>query len=95
MKSLQLPIIILVDEITHTAEWPQCKDPTCPCQLEGEDVIVDVLPSETELDAQEQQTSGPRSIDWDAVFVPTRADMQRAYDQERNITHQCADGSWW
>jgi len=94
----QPPIIILVDErddILHTAEWPQCKDPTCPCQAEVQDMIADVPPSEAELDAQEQQTGGARSIDWDAVFVPTRADMQRAAAQERNITHQCEDGSWW
>ncbi len=67
MKSLQLPIIILVDDITHTPEWPQCKDPTCPCQLEGEDEIADVLPSEAELDAQEQTCVG-RSIDWSKIF---------------------------
>ncbi len=53
----QLPIIILVDELTHTAEWPQCKDPTCPCQLEVEDVIADVPPSEEQLDEQERRVS--------------------------------------
>ncbi len=48
-NNYQLPIIIDVDErddITHTAEWPQCKDMTCPCQLEVEDRIADVAPSE-------------------------------------------------
>ncbi len=51
------PIIIPVDDITHTAEWPQCKDPTCPCQLEVEDVIADVPPSEASLDEQERRVS--------------------------------------
>src|SRR6266699_3771325 len=113
-----LPIIILVDDITHTAEWPQCKDPTCPCQTLVEDEMALTFPTEEQLDAQERsvlgcldepaydaphcpqcghlyaygnksplcdecaesaRTSGPRSIDWDAVFVPTRADMQRAW----------------
>jgi hypothetical protein len=72
-----LPIIIPVDErdqITHTAEWPQCKDATCPCQ----DEIILSMPTEEELDAQERSvlsqaedegaTSGPRRIDWDAIL---------------------------
>ncbi len=70
----QLPIIILVDErddITHTAEWPQCKDPTCPCH-EGDDLwqdeMEDEAPSEAELDAQEQATGGARSIDWSKIL---------------------------
>ena len=61
MTSTQhLPIIILVDErddILHTPEWPQCKDMTCPCQLEVQDVIADVPPSEAALDEQERRVS--------------------------------------
>ena len=53
----QPPIIILVDEITHTAEWPQCKDPSCPCHLEVEDEIADVPPTEAALDEQERRVS--------------------------------------
>ena len=27
------PVVILcLDDIMHTVEWPQCKDETCPCQ---------------------------------------------------------------
>ncbi len=56
----QLPIIILVDErddITHTAEWPQCKDLLCPCQTLVEDEIADVPPTEAQLDEQERRVS--------------------------------------
>jgi hypothetical protein len=69
-----LPIIIPVDELLHTAEWPQCKDAMCPCQ----DEIVLTFPTEEQLDAQEQSvlsqaedeptTSGPRRIDWNYIF---------------------------
>jgi hypothetical protein len=92
MTTNQLPIIILVDErddITHTAEWPQCKDLTCPCHAgdpddlweeetdgewvngdeeDPEDEISDRPPSEAELDRQEQ-TAGPRRIDWNKIFA--------------------------
>ncbi len=65
-NNYQLPIIIDVDErddITHTAEWPQCKDMTCPCQLEVEDRIDDVPPSEASLDEQERRvTIGTRVL---------------------------------
>jgi len=78
MTNYPLPIIIPVDErddILHTAEWPQCKDPSCPCQ----DEIILTFPTEEQLDAQEQSvlfgaeqeepmTSGPRRIDWDKIF---------------------------
>ncbi len=89
----QLPIIILVDEITHTPEWPQCKDPTCPCQDEVEDQLDDVPPTEAELDAQEAQSGGARSIDWSKIFDDGA--LSREADQARNVTHQCSDGSWW
>ncbi len=39
-------------------------------------------------------TSGPRRIDWNRIFDDGGA-SSRERDQERNITHQCADGSWW
>ncbi len=61
-----LPIIIDVDErddITHTPQWPQCKDMTCPCQLEVQDVIADVPPTEAALDEQERRvTIGTRVL---------------------------------
>ncbi len=66
-----LPIIILVDErddILHTAEWPQCKDPKCPCQDAVEDEIILSMPTEEQLDAQEQSVLGPRRIDWNKIF---------------------------
>ncbi len=63
-----LPIIVLVDELLHTAEWPQCKDPTCPCQDEVEDEIILSMPTEEQLDAQEQSVLGPRRIDWNKIF---------------------------
>ncbi len=67
-----LPIIILVDELTHTPEWTQCKDGTCSCQ----DEIVLTFPTEAELDAQERSvlgdeepvTGGARSINWNYIF---------------------------
>jgi len=51
------PIIVPVDEIVHTDEQPYCCDPTCPCQLEVEDVIADVPPTEAALDEQERRVS--------------------------------------
>ncbi len=57
------PIIVPVDEIVHTDEQPYCCDPTCPCQLEVEDVIADVPPSEAALDEQERRvTIGTRVL---------------------------------
>jgi hypothetical protein len=115
----QLPIIITVDErddIVHTALWPQCKEPTCPCHAGDpddlwQDETPDVAPTEAELDAQELEsdgtwvngdeedadepmTSGPRRIDWSKIFDDGAQEL-RERDQERNVTHQCADGSWW
>jgi len=73
MTTNQLPIIILVDErddITHTPEWPQCKDMTCPCH-DGDDLwqdeVEDVVPSEAELDEQER-TCSARTINWSKIF---------------------------
>jgi len=70
----QLPIIIPVDELTHTPEWTQCKDATCPCQ----DEIILTFPTEEQLDAQERSvlshgdeepvTGGPRTINWNYIF---------------------------
>ena len=51
------PIIVPVDTLIHTAEHPYCCDPSCPCQLEVEDVIADVPPSEAALDEQERRVS--------------------------------------
>jgi hypothetical protein len=59
---------------------------------EVQDEVADVPPSEAELDAQEQ-TAGPRRIDWSKIFDDGA--QLRDRDQERNVTHQCADGSWW
>ncbi len=44
----------------------------------------------TDEDGQSHQA---RRIDWNKIFDD--GDEQREADQERNITHQCADGSWW
>jgi hypothetical protein len=38
-------------------------------------------------------TSGPRRIDWNRIFDDGAKSRDR--DQQRNVTHQCADGSWW
>lgn len=54
-RPVDSPIIVPV-ELIHTAEHPTCSDPTCPCQLEVEDRIDDVLPSDEQLDEQERET---------------------------------------
>jgi len=51
------PIIVPVDTLIHTDAHPTCSDSTCPCQLEGEDKIADVAPSEEQLDEQERRVS--------------------------------------
>jgi len=63
-----LPIIVPVDEIVHTPEHPQCDDLRCPCQDEVEDEIILSMPTEEQLDAQEQSVLGPRRIDWNKIF---------------------------
>ncbi len=82
------------DELIHTAaNGYTCGQPDCPCSAEVEDEIILTPPTEEQLDAQEQSVLGPRRIDWNRIFEDgTRC---READQERNITHQCADGSWW
>ena len=89
-----LPIIVPVDEIVHTPEHPQCDDLRCPCQDEVEDEIILSMPTEEQLDAQEQSVLGPRRIDWNRIF-DDGAQALRDRDQERNILQKSADGSWW
>jgi hypothetical protein len=110
MTTNQLPIIILVDErddITHTAEWPQCKDSSCPCN--AQDVIADVPPTSAELDRQEQiellechycsrLKPFPQFSYWPLCAncqARLEADIQRQAAQIRNATRQTDDGSWW
>src|SRR5260370_16108112 len=52
------PIIVPVDTLIHTDEHPTCSDPTCPCQLEGEDEIIFTTPTEAQLDAWERNLLG-------------------------------------
>ena len=89
-----LPIIILVDErddITHTAEWPQCKDMTCPCQLEVEDEMALTFPSEEQLDAQERSVLG--CLDepaYDAPHCPQCGHLY-AYGNKSHLCDECAE----
>ncbi len=90
MTSNQLPIIILVDErddITHTAEWPQCKDMTCPCQ----DEIILTFPTEEQLDAQERSVLG--CLDepaYDAPHCPQCGHLY-AYGNVSHLCDECAE----
>jgi len=52
------------------------------------------MPTEEQLDAQEQSVLGPRRIDWNRIF-DDGAQALRDRDQERNILQKSADGSWW
>jgi hypothetical protein len=86
-----LPIIILVDErddITHTAEWPQCKDLTCPCHA-GDDLwqdeMEDEAPTEAELDAQERESdalwvNGDEEDEEPITSGPRRIDWSKMFE---------------
>ncbi len=84
----QLPIIIDVDErddITHTAEWPQCKDMTCPCQLEVEDEIALTFPSEEQLDEQERSVLSQDEPAYDAPHCPQCGHLYAKRTQEHRL----------
>ncbi len=88
-----LPIIILVDErddITHTAEWPQCKDMTCPCQLEVEDEIALTFPSEEQLDEQERSVLSQDEPAYDAPHCPQCGHLY-AYGNKSHLCDECAE----
>ncbi len=88
-----LPITILVDErddITHTAEWPQCKDMTCPCQLEVEDEIALTFPSEEQLDEQERSVLSQDEPAYDAPHCPQCGHLY-AYGNKSHLCDECAE----
>src|SRR6266487_1554238 len=64
-------------------------DQPCRC-VECEKVQAARTFTYTDEDGQSHQA---RRIDWNKIFDD--GDEQREADQRRNITHQCADGSWW
>jgi len=89
----QLPIIILVDErddITHTALWAQCKDMTCPCQLEVEDEIALTFPTEEQLDEQERSVLSQDEPAYDAPHCPQCGHLY-AYGNKSHLCDECAE----
>ncbi len=93
-------IVPMEDQIIHTQEHPYCNDLTCPCSEELQAKIAEYRAQEDVEHTrngygaeQEPMTSGPRRIDWSKIFDDGAS--SREVDQERNITHQCVDGSWW
>jgi hypothetical protein len=89
MTNYPLPIIILVDErddITHTPEWPQCKDASCPCQ----DEIILTMPTEEQLDAQEQSVLSQDEPPYDAPHCP-QCGWLYAFGNRSHLCDECAE----